>query len=217
MLGLPQVAQQRRRLLRWFASSVATGNTNSQAVALVLDGVTIAATQVAQHPQSVTATLADITAAANQTAQHPQVVSFTLDGVTVAATQTAQHPQTAAITLADVVAAASQTATHPQALAVTLDGITVSGQQGGAVVPPPVQIIFGVRMRSHRKRDAEEEQKPEHVTDAVFEEIKIKPRNKLRLRQIRIEDTTSHLVTKGVARARQIKQRRDEEDLLLMF
>ena len=86
------------------------------------------------------------------------------------------------------------------------------------VAPPPIQIIYGVPMRSRRKRDEdEEEKKPEHVTDAVFDEIKIKPRNKLRVRQIRIEDTTSHLVTKGVARAKRIKQRRDEEDLMLMF
>ena len=190
MLGLSRVAQQRRRLLRWFAS--ANASTNSQAVAFTLDDVTVAANQIAQHPQAVAFTLADVTVAASQTAQHPQSVAFSL---------------------ADVVVSAVQTATHPQVVSFTLDDVVFAAVQGGA--PPPVQIIYGVPMRSRRKRDEdEEEKKTEHVTDAVFDEIKIKPRNKLRVRQIRIDDTTSHLVTKGVARA---KQRRDEEDLMLMF
>ena len=172
MLGLSRVAQQRRRLLRWFAS--ANASTNSQAVA------------------------------------------FTLDGVTVAASQTAQHPQSVAFSLADVVVSAVQTATHPQVVAFTLDDVVFAAVQGGAVAPPPITIIYGERVRSRRKRD-EEEKKTEHVTNAVFDEIKIKPRNVLRLRQIRIEDTTSHLVEKGAARAKKIKQRRDEDDLMLMY
>ena len=192
MIGLPWVAQQRRRLLRWYAS--ANVNTNSQAVAFTLDGVTVAANQIAQHPQTAAFTLADVTVAASQTAQHPQSVAFSL---------------------ADVVVSAVQTATHPQTVAFTLDDVVFAAVQGGA--PPPITVIYGERVRSRRKRDDEEEKKTEHVTNAVFDEIKIRPRNILRLRQIRIEDTTSHLVEKGAARAKKIKQRRDEDDLMLMF
>ena len=106
MLGLPWVAQQRRRLLRWYAS--ANVNTNSQAVAFTLDGVTIAANQIAQHPQTAAFTLADVTVAASQTAQHPQSVAFSLADVAVSAVQTATHPQVVSFTLDDVVFAAQQ-------------------------------------------------------------------------------------------------------------
>ena len=106
MLGLSRVAQQRRRLLRWFAS--ANASTNSQAVAFTLDDVTVAANQIAQHPQAVAFTLADVTVAASQTAQHPQSVAFSLADVVVSAVQTATHPQVVNFTLDDVVFAAVQ-------------------------------------------------------------------------------------------------------------
>lgn len=90
---------------------------------------------------------------------------------------------------------------------------------GGVVVQPDpfIQLIIGGRRKRERDLALQKEIESEAVSDAVFEEIQIKPQRTLRMRPAEVPDTTSHLLNEGVARAKQIKQRREEEDLMLMF
>ena len=218
---------------------------HGQSGAFTLGDLTAAVGQTAQHPQSVAFTLGDVVVAASQTntgsagGSWSQSIAFTLDDATSASAQTLQHSQSVAVVLDGVSVAAVQTASHSQALVFGLDDITVSVSQSlgpttqdqvvaltlGDIdvnvqqigTDPFIQLIIGGRRQRERELALQKEIESEAVSDAVFEEIQIKPRRTLRLRPAEVPDTTSHLLNEGVARAKQIKQRREEEDLMLMF
>lgn len=149
------------------------------------------------------------------TGSNNQAISVTLDDVAVSSAQVLQHGQFSAITLDTISVGVAQVAQHSQSVAFTLGDIDVSAQQIGP--DPFIQLIIGGRRQRERELARQKEIESEAVSDAVFEEIQIKPRRTLRLRPAEVPDTTSHLLNEGVARAKQIKQRREEEDLMLMF
>jgi hypothetical protein len=116
-----------------------TPSGNSQALAITLDGVTVAVSQASNHSQSLAITLDSITVAIAQTVVHSQALAITLDSVTSSITQTAGHPQSLAITLDDVVVAISQSkasAGNSQSLAIVLDDVVVSISQSASNVVP---------------------------------------------------------------------------------
>ena len=117
----------------WFDGDLiakpAAGGGGSQALAITLDGVTVAAAQNLQHSQALAITLDGVTVAAGQARQYSQSLAATLDGVTVAAAQNLRHSQALSATLDDVAASVAQNLRHAQALDATLDGVTVEVAQ----------------------------------------------------------------------------------------